>query len=125
LMDFLLAWSFGIAFQYFTIVPMRGLSFGKGLLQAIRADTFSIVSFQAGLFAWMALTYFVIFPGPHLHPNEAVFWFMMQVGMMIGFFTSYPPNRVLLSKRWKEKMPQYPAEMKQKIREEQLRARAA
>lgn len=121
LLDFLLAWSFGILFQYFTIVPMRGLSFGKGVLQAFRADTLSIVTFQIGLFAWMALTYFVIFPSPHLHPTGAVFWFMMQVGMILGYFTSYPANIFLLKAGWKEKMPQYKPEMKKKMRQQQAR----
>jgi hypothetical protein len=125
IMDFLLAWTFGIAFQYFTIAPMRGLPLGKGILQAMRVDTFSIVAFQLGLFAWMALSYFVFFPAPHLRPDEAVFWFMMQVGMIIGFFTSYPANRFLLSNGWKEKMPQSKAEMKRMIQEQQLRPRAA
>jgi hypothetical protein len=104
LMDFLLAWSFGVAFQYFTIVPMRGLSVGRGIVEAIRADTLSIVAFQMGLFGWMALTYYVIFPGPHLHVTEAPFWFMMQVGMILGFFTAYPVNLLLLQSGWKEKM---------------------
>lgn len=35
-LDFLFAWLFGILFQYLTIVPMRRLSFGKGLLEAAR-----------------------------------------------------------------------------------------
>ena len=119
LLDFLLAWGFGVVFQYLTIAPMRGLSFGKGLMQAIRADTLSIVTFEMGLFGWMALTYFVIFPGPHLHPTDAVFWFMMQVGMILGYFTSYPANIFLLKSGWKEKMPQYKLEMKKKMRKEQ------
>lgn len=104
LLDFLLAWGFGIAFQYFTIAPMRGLSVGRGIFEAVRADTLSIIAFQMGLFGWMALTYYVIFPGPHLHPTEAPFWFMMQVGMIIGFFTSYPVNVFLLKLGWKETM---------------------
>jgi Domain of unknown function (DUF4396) len=103
-LDFLLAWFFGVIFQYFTIVPMRGLPPGKGALAAIRADTFSIVAFQIGLFAWMALTDYVIFPAPHLRPDQALFWFMMQIGMVIGFFTSYPANVLLLRWGWKEKM---------------------
>lgn len=62
------------------------------------------MAFEIGLFGWMALTYYVIFPGLHLHANEAPFWFMMQVGMIIGFFTSYPVNIFLLKSGWKEKM---------------------
>jgi len=125
LLDFLLAWSFGILFQYLTIVPMRGLSFGRGVLQAMRADTLSIVTFEIGLFAWMALTYYVFFPAPHLHPTEAVFWFMMQVGMILGYFTSYPANVLLIKWGWKEKMPQYRHEMKKKMREEEEQEKAA
>lgn len=105
-LDFVLAWTLGIVFQYFTIVPMRGLSFKQGLLEAMRADTLSIISFEIGLFGWMALTYYVFFSSPHLKPTESMFWFMMQVGMIIGFFTSYPVNAFLVRKGWKEKMPQ-------------------
>lgn len=104
-MDLLLGWAFGIVFQYYTIVPMRGLSFGKGLLQAMRADTLAIIAFEIGLFAWMTFAHYVLFPRPHLQPTDAAFWFMMQIGMIIGFFTSYPVNIFLLKTGWKEKMP--------------------
>lgn len=125
LLDFLLAWAFGVVFQYLTIAPMRGLSFGKGVLLAMRADTLSIVAFQIGMSVWAALVYFVLFPGPHLKVNEAVFWFMMQTGMMVGFATSYPVNIFLVKSGWKEKMPQYGHDMKVKMREHQMQERQA
>ncbi|HTU34727.1 MAG TPA: DUF4396 domain-containing protein [Candidatus Acidoferrum sp.] len=125
LLDFLLAWAFGVFFQYFTIAPMRGLSFGKGIVQAIRVDTLSIVAFQIGMSAWMALTYFILFPRPPLRPDEAVFWFMMQIAMIVGFVASYPANRFLLSTGWKEKMPQYRDELKRRMLEQHCRSRAA
>lgn len=125
LLDFLLAWAFGVVFQYLTIAPMRGLSFGKGVLLAMRADTLSIVAFQIGMSVWAALVYFVLFPGPHLKVNEAVFWFMMQIGMMVGFATSYPVNIFLVKSGWKEKMPQYEHDMKIKLREQQMQERQA
>ena len=106
--DFVLAWILGVVFQYFTIVPMRGLSFGKGIIAAIKADTVSIVAFQVGMSVWMILTYYVIFPSPHLKPTQAAFWFMMQVAMIIGFFTSYPANVWLLKRGLKERMPETP-----------------
>lgn len=124
-LDFLLAWGFGIIFQYLTIAPMRGLSLRKGLIEAVRADTLSIVSFEVGLFAWMALTYYVLFPMPHLKPTEPAFWFMMQVGMIIGFFTSYPVNVFLIRKGWKEKMPKYKLETKAAMRNQQANERRA
>jgi hypothetical protein len=105
LVDFVLAYAFGIFFQYFTIVPMRGLSSGQGILAAMRVDTISITAFQIGMFVWMALTSFLFFPEPHrLHPNMAVFWFMMQIAMIVGWATAYPANVWLLKKGWKEKM---------------------
>ena len=125
LLDFLLAWAFGIAFQYFSIVPMRGLSPGKGIVQAIKVDTLSIVAFQIGMSAWMALTYYVLFPKPHLQPKDAVFWFMMQVAMIVGYFTSYPANVFLLNAGWKEKMPQYKSEMKRKMRKQMIEQQKA
>jgi hypothetical protein len=102
--DLLLAWLLGIAFQYFSIKPMRNLSPGEALIAAIKADTLSILSFEIGLFAWMALTYFVLFPAPHLMPTNPTYWLMMQAGMVIGFFTSYPMNRLLIVWGTKEVM---------------------
>lgn len=111
LVDFLLAYSFGIVFQYFTIVPMRGLSVGKGIVAAVRADTISIVCFEIGMFAWMAVSRYLLFPEPRrIHPDMAVFWFMMQIAMIVGCVTAYPANLWLIRKGWKEKMPQYPNE---------------
>jgi hypothetical protein len=52
----------------------------------------------------MALTFFVFFPHPHLPPTEGGYWFMMQIGMILGFFTSYAMNRWLIRAGWKEAM---------------------
>ena len=42
---------------------------------------------------------FVFFPAPHqLMPNSAAFWFLMQIGMMIGFATSWPANVWLVNR---------------------------
>ena len=103
-LDFVGAWSLGIVFQYFTIKPMRNLSPAEGLKAAIRADTFSILAFQVGMYAWMAVVYYWLFPAPHLKPTEAFYWLMMQVAMICGFLTSLPMNRLLVSIGWKEKM---------------------
>lgn len=113
IIDFILAFALGIVFQYLTIAPMRNLPFGEGIIAAIKADTISISMFELGMFGWMALVYFVLFPSPHLHPDEAVFWFMMQIAMIIGWATSYPANMWLIKKGWKEKMPEFaPSEIK-------------
>jgi Domain of unknown function (DUF4396) len=102
LVDFSLAYLLGIFFQYFTIAPMRGLGLKDGIIAAIKADTASIVAFEIGLFGWMALTKLVLFPQQGI--DSWNHWFQMQIGMIIGFFTSYPANWWLLSAGLKEKM---------------------
>ena len=104
LWDFIAAWTLGIFFQYFTIKPMRNLSVAGGLWAAVKADTLSILTFQIGMYAWMALVYFKLFPSPHLHPNEPAYWLMMQVAMICGFVTALPVNRLLVKLGWKEAM---------------------
>jgi hypothetical protein len=101
--DFVLAFSFGIAFQYFTIKPMRHLSVKEGLKQALKADTLSLTAWQVGMYGWMAIATFAIF-GHELRKGNVVFWFMMQIAMFFGFATSYPVNWWLLRRGIKEKM---------------------
>ena len=103
LLDFVLAWSFGIVFQYFTIAPMRGVSGAKGIWLAIRADTLSIISFQLGLFAGLAIYNQLIWSPPLPH-DSAPYWMMMQLSMILGFFTAMPVNAWLIEKGWKEAM---------------------
>jgi hypothetical protein len=102
--DFVAALALGIVFQYFTIKPMRNLSVGEGIVAAIKADTLSILAFQVGMYAWMTLVYFVLFPDPHLTPFNPCYWWMMQIGMVCGFATSFPMNRFLLRAGLKEAM---------------------
>ncbi len=101
--DYVLALTFRIAFQYFAIAPMRGLGLRKGLVKAAKANFLSLTSFEVGLFGWMALMQFVFFPG-HLHPDHPAFWFLMQVGMIVGYFTAWPVNVWLIRKGVKEAM---------------------
>jgi hypothetical protein len=97
--DYVLALGFGIVFQYFAIAPMRGLGLKDGLVAAAKADFISLTAFEVGLFGWMAVMTFVLFPAPHhLMPSSAAFWLLMQVGMIIGFATAWPAN-VWLVKR--------------------------
>lgn len=101
--DFVAAFLFGIAFQFFAIAPMRGLSLWPGIKAAIIADAASLTFFEIGLFCWMALMHYVLF-SPPLEPTQALFWFMMQIGMVIGFCTSYPVTWLLLRAGVKEVM---------------------
>jgi len=103
--DYLLAVALGLVFQYFAIAPMRGLGFRKGIVAAAKADIGSLTAFEVGLFGWMALQSLVFFPAPHhLQPNSPVYWFGMQLGMIIGFGTAYPVNAWLIRRGIKEAM---------------------
>jgi hypothetical protein len=88
--DFALAYVFGILFQYWAIKPMSQLSRREALAHAIQADTLTVITFEIGLFGWMALFQVVLFP--HLRPDHAAYWLMMQLGMALGLVTSYPVN---------------------------------
>jgi hypothetical protein len=102
LFAFMLAYAFGIFFQYFAIAPMRQLSFGAGLVAAIKADTLSLLAFEVGMFAWMAVTQRLLLPG--LEPTGVEYWFMMQIAMILGLATTFPVNWWLLRNGWKERM---------------------
>jgi hypothetical protein len=107
IIDYLFAYAFGILFQYFTIAPMRGLSFGQGIIAAIKADTLSLTAWQIGMYGFMAIAHFLIFGialGVRLETDTPEFWFMMQIAMICGFATSYPMNRWLLRAGLKEPM---------------------
>jgi len=101
--EFVGAFLLGIVFQYFAIVPMRHLKPWEGIRAALKADTLSITAFEVGMLAWMAFVRFGIFHRD-LPPTEPVYWFLMQIAMLIGFATSYPMNRWLIQKGWKEAM---------------------
>jgi hypothetical protein len=101
--DYLFAFLLGIAFQYFTIKPMRHLSVKDGLKSAFKADALSLSAWQIGMYGWMAIVTFLIF-GHEITKTSPVFWFMMQIAMWLGFLTSYPVNWWLLQKGIKEAM---------------------
>ena len=105
ILDLPLAWMFGILFQYFVIAPLRG-QVGRlaPLGDAIKSDTLSVLSFEVGLFGWMALAQYVIWNAPI---DSSSHWFLMQIGMMLGFVTSWPVNRWLLRHGIKEPMPTF------------------
>jgi hypothetical protein len=79
---FSLAYSLGIAFQYFPIRAARKITRRSALAEAIKADTLALTAFEAGPFAWMGAVYFFVMPRPEL--ASPFYWFMMQIGMVIG-----------------------------------------
>ncbi|KZS69575.1 hypothetical protein A4G29_16945 [Mycobacterium kansasii] len=64
--DYGAALALGILFQYYAIAPMRGLGFRDGMVAAAKADVLSLTAFEVGLFGWMAVMSFVLFPARYI-----------------------------------------------------------
>jgi hypothetical protein len=98
---FVLAYLFGIVFQYFSVAPMRGLGLREGVVTAAKVDTLSLLAYEVGMFAWMGFRAWLY---PDLPPTTWSYWLMMQLAMVLGFLTTYPVNWWLISRGTKEKM---------------------
>lgn len=93
--EFIGAYLFGILFQFLPIMSMGERSPVKALIDAIKADTLSLVAFEIGMFGWIAIAFLLILPcEPAV--SSPVYWFMMQIAMIIGFATAYPANWYLV-----------------------------
>ncbi|SMY00175.1 Phospholipase_D-nuclease N-terminal [Brevibacterium linens] len=103
IVEFVLAYIFGIAFQYFGMGFTKHQDPKAALKNAIKADTLSLIAFEVGMFGWMALVSLVFFATPP-EPDSPIFWLMMQIAMMLGFLTSYPANWVLVKQGVKHAM---------------------
>jgi hypothetical protein len=93
----------GIIFQYFSIKAMSDKSFKDTIQAALKADTLSLICWQIGMYGWMAISVYLIFHR-NLQADTLIFWFMMQIAMITGFFTAWPVNAWLLKKGIKEPM---------------------
>ncbi|MEO8925449.1 MAG: DUF4396 domain-containing protein [Caldimonas sp.] len=106
-LDFVFAFVLGIVFQYFAIVPMRGLSPGEGIIAALKADTLSLTAWQVGMYGFMAIAQLYVYRHFFGHLAEVgtpEFWFAMQLAMVAGFVTAFPVNWWLIRTGIKEKM---------------------
>ncbi len=108
ILDFALAFTFGIAFQYFSIKPMNPhMARTEALRGALKAGALSLTAWQIGMYSAMALAHFVVFPdlvGARLAPGGVAFWWVMQFAMLAGVVTSYPVNHWLIARDIKEAM---------------------
>jgi hypothetical protein len=101
LLAFLLAYGFGIVFQFFSLAPMRGLGLREGIVAAAKVDTLSLLAYEVGMFAWMGVSAWLF---PQMRPAQWSYWLMMQVAMVLGFATTYPVNWWLIRAGVKERM---------------------
>ena len=73
----------------------------KTLWRAAKADFLSLLFFEVGLFAWMAIFQIAIFDY-RLPMNTVTYWWMMQIGMFLGHWTGMPINWYLIKTGVKE-----------------------
>lgn len=93
--DYLLALIIGVLFQYAAIHPMTQMPVGQTLWRAFKIDFFSLTSWQIGMYFWVYIIFF-IFPAEIFTPNTMIFWFVMQIAMLVGFLFAYPINYILI-----------------------------
>jgi len=100
---FIGAYIFGLAFQIMPAMEMGEKNMAKAFINAVKADTMSLVAFEIGMFAWLAVAFLVLLPE---EPSvaSATYWFMMQIAMIIGFITAYPANWWLINRGIKHGM---------------------
>lgn len=102
--DFVLALIIGVYFQFYAIREMEKISVSAGLKRAFKADFFSLLSWQVGMYGWMAIVHFVFFKDSSLGKDTWTFWFMMQIAMLAGFICAYPVNTLLIKFGVKKEM---------------------
>ena len=107
ILDYILALLIGIAFQYASIMPMRHLSPGRGIIEAVKADVLSLSAWQVGMYGFMELMHFGLFAavlGTTLSAGMPEFWASMQLAMIAGLVTAYPMNWWLIRRGIKHAM---------------------
>ena len=106
--SYVVALAIGIGFQYAAIAPMNRSRGVRGNIWAAgKADILSLSAWQIGMYGGMAIGQLWIFPtflGASVATDTPVFWFMMQIAMLLGFATAYPVNWVLIRRGIKERM---------------------
>ena len=60
-LDFVLALILGVFFQFIAIREMEAISFREAVSRAFKADFFSLLAWQVGMYSWMAVATFILF----------------------------------------------------------------
>ena len=93
--DYVGAVAIGVAFRYFAEDPAGGRRTWAAVRKFFRADLLTVTVFELALLGWLAAMHFLVFHET-LRPGGPVFWFVIQVGLIIGFFAAWPPTMWLI-----------------------------
>src|SRR5262245_50509392 len=105
--DYLAAVGVGIAFRYSAESRRGGLRVWAAMTTVVRADLLSVSVFELALFVWLGLLAYFVSPAA-LRPNDPVFWFIVQIGLVIGFFAAWPITSWLVRRGVKTEPPGAP-----------------
>jgi hypothetical protein len=106
--DYVSAVAVGVVFRYFASAHRDGSRMWCALVTVAKADLLSVSPFELALIVWLALISRVIFPGPRLRPDSPVFWFVVQIGLITGFFAAWPVTLWLIHRGVKAESPTTP-----------------
>ncbi|MEV4543322.1 DUF4396 domain-containing protein [Micromonospora echinaurantiaca] len=92
--DYVGAVAVGVAFRYSTEAPTGGRRVWAAMRKFARGDLLTVSVFELALVGWLALMHLHFFHG--LLPSSPVFWLIIQVGLILGFFAAWPPTLLLI-----------------------------
>ncbi|MFI2650958.1 DUF4396 domain-containing protein, partial [Micromonospora fulviviridis] len=93
--DYVGAVAIGVAFRYSTEAHTGGRRAWAAIRKFFRGDLLTVSVFEFALLGWLALMHFLVFHDT-LRPSSPVFWLIIQVGLIIGFFAAWPPTLLLI-----------------------------
>lgn len=101
---YILALCIGVFFQYSAIREMSDVKPAVAVKRAFKADFFSLTAWQVGMYGWVAVMTFMIFPDNVPERITWTYWFMMQIAMGVGFCIALPVNYLLIRSGVKKAM---------------------
>ena len=87
--DYVGAVAVGTTFRYAYESRRGGSRVWTAIARFVRADLLPVSIFEFGLFVVLAPLDHFVFPEA-LRPNNPLFWSILQVGLIIGFFAAWP-----------------------------------
>lgn len=105
--DFVGAVAVGVAFRYATEAHTGGRRVWAAIRSVAREDLLTVSAVELVLFIWIELVEHLVFPEA-LRPNNPVFWFIHQIGLIIGFFAAWPATSWLIHRGIRGETPGTP-----------------
>lgn len=87
--DYLGAVAVSLLFRYLMERHRGARRVGTAIGAYVRADLLGVSIFELVLIIWLALVNGLVFPQV-LRPSNPIFWFIVQSGLIVGFFAGWP-----------------------------------